>query len=106
MSDGDDDKVLSSPTEEKEVDNSSPSAQQGDGDDSNRVEPRPAGRASELQELLRNVHIPGTQQNSNFPLRKGRKETYAFWGSQPVTQFDEVTCTSQVSSFEMEADDM
>lgn len=39
--------------------------------------------------LLRTL-MAQAPQNANFPQRKGRKESYAFWSSQPVTQFEDI----------------
>ena len=48
--------------------------------------------------FLQNFALAPAQQRSNFPNRKGRKDTYAFWSSQPVTQFEEVAKVSTVRS--------
>ena len=80
------------PSEDKEHDKDASEAT--DMKDGSPEEEPPASQPTNT--FLQTFGLAPVQQRSNFPNRKGRKDTYAFWSSQPVTQFEEVAKASTV----------
>jgi len=55
-----------------------------------------AQAVTQLRQLMEALEMSQHTQSTNLWKRKERKESYKFWGSQPVTQFNEVGKSTEV----------
>lgn len=75
---------------------SSKTQEKGDEDDAATTSDTPNAASSNVElnaelkrALMQALLNDGRQNNPATSQRQGRKESYAFWGSQPVTQFND-----------------